>query len=197
MPGQDETGDVGLAELQKCLERQRHRLVHAEHAEVREAARLRFEQRCGDGRRRGLEADAGEDHLPPGLGGRDLHRVARRVDDAHVGAGGARGRQGRARRRHADEVAEGRQRHLRQTGEGHSLVQVGGRRDAHRAPWPGDQPHPGREQVAQTEAGDRNRVGAAHFHVGEVGQAAPLESGMRLDRETVGEAPQGVGRDGG
>ena len=74
----------------------------------------RLEQGGRGGGRGRLEADAGEDHLAVRFGRGDLDRVARRVDHAHVGAGGALGGQRGARRRHAHEVAEGRERYLGQ-----------------------------------------------------------------------------------
>ena len=67
------------------------------------------------GRRRGrLEADGEEDDLALGLAPRELERVERRVDDAHVGAARLRLEQRAAPpARHAEHVAEGREGHRR------------------------------------------------------------------------------------
>ena len=113
------------------------------------------------------------------------HRVARRVDDAHVGAGGALRGQRAARRRHADQVAERDQRHLGQPREREHAVEVGHRRDADRAARPADEADAVGQQLAQPVAGDGHGVGAADLH--------EREAGPRLVTQLGGEPAEVVG----
>ena len=89
MAGQDEAVDARLARVEQRPQRAGHRLVQAQDGEVGQAALAGQQQRAGHGRRRGLEADADEHELALGLGGGQVDGVDRRVDDAHVGPGGA------------------------------------------------------------------------------------------------------------
>ena len=122
---------------------------------LRQAALARHQQRAGHGRRRRLEADADQHELALGLGGGELEGVGRRVDDAHVGAGGALGGQTAVRARHAHEVAEGDDGDLGQARQGDHHVEVADRGHADRTARAGDQAHAGRQQVAQAVARDR------------------------------------------
>ena len=105
------------------------------------------------------------------LGSAAAMRTASRgeYDHAHVGAVGARRGERAARRRHADEIAEGHERHLGEASERDHAVEVGHRRDAHRAARPADQSQTLGQQLAQAVAGDRHGVRAADLHEGQAG----------------------------
>ncbi len=75
--------------------RRRNQHVRNQHGEVREPLAPGLPDRHRIGGRRGLKADAEEDDLPRGILARDLQRVHGRVNDAHIGAVGARLRKGR------------------------------------------------------------------------------------------------------
>jgi len=77
VPREHEALERRLPQIEERAQRRRHRLVQAEDAEVGQAALSRLEQRGPDRGRRGLEPDAREHHLAPGLVRRELHRVAR------------------------------------------------------------------------------------------------------------------------
>ena len=130
----------------------------------------RLEQGRGDGRRRGLEADAGEDDLPVRLVGGD--RARRRA---------ASRRRARRRRRRAPRPGVPRDAGTRirspkvtsvtsgSAGEGEDAVEVGHRRDADRAARPADEADAVGQQLAQPVAGDGHGVRAADLHEGEAG----------------------------
>ena len=85
-PGPEEAVEAQIGRLEDRLDRRDDRDVVAEHAEVRDAALTRLQER-DRGRRRGrLEPDGEEHHVAVGCLDGDPQRVERRVDEAHVGA---------------------------------------------------------------------------------------------------------------
>ena len=99
-----------------------------------------------------------------GLSPRELHRVERRVDDAHVAAGGLDGEQIAVRARHAQHVAERAEDDVGPRGDLDRLVDHLERRDADRAARAVDQRDLRRQQLVDAELDDRVGLAAADLH---------------------------------
>ena len=99
-----------------------------------------------------------------GLRARELERVERRVDHAHVGAARLRLEQRAAPAGHAHHVAEGREDHLRPLGERDRVVDAAHRDHADRAAGPVHEVDLGRDQILEPVLVDRVRVPAADLH---------------------------------
>ena len=83
-PGRMNASILTSGSLTSAAERERHRLVCREDAEVLEALLLGAKDGRGDERDGGLEADGDEDDLLVGLLLGERERVERGVDDADV-----------------------------------------------------------------------------------------------------------------
>ena len=99
-----------------------------------------------------------------GFAARELERVERRVDHAHVGAAGLRLEQRAAAAGDAHHVAEGREDHLGPLGEGDRVVDAAHRDHADRAARARARSRPRRDELLDPVLVDRVRVPAADLH---------------------------------
>ncbi len=137
--------------------------------------------------------DGEEDHLAVGVLARQLHRVERRVDHAHVAAGGLDGQQVGGRPGHAQHVAEGGEDHLRAAGDGERLVDELERRHADRAAGAMDQADRLGEHAIDARPHQGVRLPAADLHqvpvvVGVAAQGGEESLGLGLAAVLVDEA---------
>ena len=106
-----------------------------------------------------------EHDLPLGDGHGQIDCIERRVHHLDVGAGGPLLGERGARRRHADQIAERRQRHLGQACVGDGPIEIADGGDAHRTAGAGDQAHAVGQELPQAVPGDRHGVRTADLHV--------------------------------
>ena len=185
--GSDEPVDghgFGGADVEDRPHRGRREHVVAEHGEVLQPLAFCSEHGEGRGRRRGLEADGEEHHLPCRVRSRQGEGVAHGVDHAHVGTSGAGLEQALAAAAgHAQHVAVGTQDDLgvfRREAQGH--VEAADRQHAHGAARAVDQVDVGRQQVGYAVAEDGMRVTPAELH------EAVAAAGADLGGDGLGQA---------
>ena len=172
-PGRDEAVQLQARRVEDRLQRRADRHVVAERGEVLDALGPRAQQRDRGRRRRRLEADREEDHLAVGVATRELERVERRIDHAHVGTARLRLEQRAAAAGHAQHVAEGREDHLGPLGERDRVVDAAHRDHADRAARAVQEVDLGRHEILDPVLVDRVRVPAADLH--ELQRAAGLD----------------------
>jgi hypothetical protein len=164
MAGAEKSVDLQIGRIEDGLDGRDDRDVVAEQREVAHAHRFCMQHGHRSARHRGLEAQPEEHHLLLGILLRQLQRVERGIDGAHIGAFGLGLQQAFLRPGHAHRVAEGRHDHLRMLGNRHAVVDAAHRQHAHRAAGAVNELDGGWQQVLQAVAEDGVRVPAADFH---------------------------------
>ena len=149
---------------QDRLHGRRHQHVRAEDREIAQPQLLRLPDRHRVAGRRGLETDGEEHDLAVRVRLRQLDRVQRRVDHAHIAALRPHAQQVDARPGHAQHVAERGQDHLRPAGNGDRLIDQFKRGDAHRAAGAMHQRDLQRQQPVDPGLDQRVRLSAADLH---------------------------------
>ena len=160
----DKAVQAHVRRIENGANRGNDRDVVAEHRKVLHAQRLGAHERQRRRGRGGLESDGEKQHVLFGIGLRQLQRVGRRVDDAHVHPARLMLQRAAVRAGHAHHVAERGEDHVVAFSHGQPIVDPPHRQDAHGAAGPVDQFDIGRQQVLQTEAIDGVRVPAADLH---------------------------------
>jgi hypothetical protein len=94
----------------------------------------------------------------------DLQRVERRIDHAHVRAGGLGAEQMRLRSGDAHHVAESSEDHARLQGDRDRVINPTQRNDTDRATWAVDHLNVGREQILNAVLENRVSVTATDLH---------------------------------
>ena len=164
MARQDKTVDGRLGVVGDRAQRRRRGLMGAVDREVLKSARICFQDCGGDGRRRGLKADAHKDDRAIGVVLGNIERIERGIDDADVAPGCLlRGKRGR-RSGHAHHVAKRGDDGAVHLGECDCVVDIAVGSDADRAARAAQQLEPRRHNGAKTIAADAHGMCAADFH---------------------------------
>ena len=142
----------------------RHAHVRNQNGIILQSQRARLEHAHHVGRGGGLEADREEDHLLVRVLARDLHRVQRRIDDAHLSARGFHREQVPVRAGDAQHVAVGAEDHVRLGGDQQRLVNQFERGHTNGTARPVYQLNERRQDLVQPVADDRMRLSPANFH---------------------------------
>ena len=164
VPGREERLHPAHRRGHDRLDRRWHADVADQQAEVLDAELLGLVDRHRVGRRGGLEADAEEDHLLVGVVPREVERVERRVDDAHVAAGALDPEQVLLAAGHAQHVAERAEDHVGPRRDLQRLVDDLERGDADRAAGSVDQLDAVGQQLVEAVPDDRVGLAAADLH---------------------------------
>src|ERR1035437_1795313 len=112
----------------------------------------------------GFKTDAQENNFLRRILFRELHRIERRINDAHVAAASFDRKQIRHAAGHAKHVAKRSENHLGSRGDFQRLVYDFQRRHTNRTTRPVDESDLLRQQFINAEFDDRVRLPAADFH---------------------------------